>query len=252
MAVWIYAYGKNGLPDRSSEEVLLALNQIAVDERRIIDCIKDVIKDRASVVTHYIKNRQQIEADFYAKSDAEYQAYLASVNFPVLSRAEIVDYLIAEELAREQREKEHFAANYAQFKSQPLQSQCEKGEHHTYVNRLGGFREYDGLRIWLLNDLLGLSGPAAIFAHYATFQRTISADDRTYFHELFRQIMKAFNSDFICYTHEWAGLEDEEDPDFDLEKLKAQSDWANNTSRSIHTMSHCYFEKIHQTPREES
>ena len=244
MAVWIYAYGKNGLPNRTSEEVLLALNQIAVDGQRILDCIKDVTKDRTSVVTHYIKNRQQIEADFYAKSDAEYQEYLASVNFPALSRAEIVDYLLEEGLAREEKEREHFEATYAQFKSQTLQSQWEKGEQHTYVNRLGSFREYDGLRIWLLNDLVGLSGPAAIFAHYATFQRAIRSDDRTHFHELFKQIMKTFNSDFIGYTHEWSGLDDEDDPDFDLKKLQAQSDWTNNTSRSIHTMSNFYFEKI--------
>lgn len=244
MAVWIYAYGKNGVKDYDSEKIVDLLNEIEIDEVKILDCIAEITKDRGSIEEHYTKYRQQIEKSFYAKSDAEYKEYLDSVNFPDLNREELVDYFISYGLKEEKKEKELFQTTYDQFKKGIIKSKWEKGENNTYFNKLCKFREYGGLRIWFLNDLIGISGPSEIFSVYETFQKNIKSNYRNYFHSLFKQILIAFKSDFILYSHEWAGLDDEEDKGFNLKKLKEQSDWINTTSNSIHNMSGFYFEEI--------
>jgi hypothetical protein len=248
VAVWIYAYGKNGLQDCDNEKIVSVLNQIDVDELKILDCIAEITKDRDSIEKHYVQNRKQIEDSFYAKSDTEYKEYLESVNYPDIERDKIVNYFISEGLERERKEKEFFDTQYEKFKNSLIKSEWTKGESNIYFNNLGGFREYGGLRVWFLNDLIGVSGPFEIFSVYSTFQNSIKPVYREYFHSLFKQILRAFKSDFILYTHEWAGLDDEEDKGFNLEKLKEQSDWVNTTSSSIHNMSGFYFEGIINKP----
>lgn len=247
MAVWIYAYGKNGLEDCDNTKILSLLNQIEIDEVRILDSIAEITKNRVSIENYYVKNRQQIENHFLLQSDVEYKDYLDSVNFPEIAREKLVDHFISEALERERKEKELFETTLENFKKGLIKSEWEKGENDTFINRLVNFREYSGLRVWFLNDLIGVSGPFEIFSYYGTFQKSISSKDREYFHYLFKQILRAFQSDFILYTHEWAGLDDEEDKGFDLEKLKEQSDWKNNSSNSIHDMTEFYFEKINKT-----
>lgn len=247
MAVWIYAYGKNGLGDCDDETVLSALNQIEIDEVRILGCIAEITNytnNKEFIENHYAKHRQLIENSFYSKSDVEYKEYLDSVNFPEIARDKIVDYLIANGLEKVKKEKELFETTFENFRKGLIKSEWEKGENLIYFNRLVSFHEYSGLRVWFLNDLIGVCGPFEIFSYYKTFQNSISRTDLEYFHYIIKQILKAFKSDFILYTHEWAGLDDEEDKSFNLKKLKEQSDWNNNSSSSIHTMAEFYFEKI--------
>ena len=244
MAVWLYAYGKNGRLDEDNQKILSILNQIGVNEIKILDCFAEITKDKPSIEKYYVENRQQIEANFHAQSDAEYKEYLNSINYPEVTRDKIVDHFIRDGLEREKSEKERFETAYTQLKKGTIKSTWEKGENDNYINRLCNFGGNDGLRIWFLNDLVAVSGPFSIFSYYGTFLEYISSAYREYFHSLFKQIMKAFKSDFILYTHEWAGLEDEEDKDFNLEKLKEQSDWMNTSSNSIHDMYGFYFENI--------
>ncbi len=250
MAVWIYAYGKNGLGDCDDEMVLTILNQIEIDEVRILGCIAQIANYRNNkefIENHYAKNRQLIENSFYSKSDVKYQEYLDSVKFPEIAREKIVDYMITDQVERLKKKEALFQTTFENFRKGSIKSVWEKGKNRSYFNRLVNFCEYSGLRIWFLNDLIGVSGPSAIFSHYGTFQNSINRSDREYFHYIFKQLLKAFKSDFILYTHEWAGLDDEEDHSFNLKKLKEQSDWNNSSSSSIHNMTEFYFEKINES-----
>ncbi|MCT4622176.1 MAG: hypothetical protein N4A46_01040, partial [Schleiferiaceae bacterium] len=225
MAVWLYAYGRNGCLDQTPTEILKTLNNIEVDAVQILECVSELRKNKPSIQKHYTENRKQIEKGFYAKTDEEYSAYLKSVKFPAVSRDSIVDYLIEDGLKREAKEEEHFQRTYKQFKEGVIQAVWKKGDSNTYFNRLHAFRSHDGLRVWFLNDLIGVSGPFQIFSYYGTFIKGIQTERRAYFHSLFKRIMSAFKSEFILYTHEWAGLEDEVDQEFNLKKLKSQSNW---------------------------
>ena len=110
-----------------------------------------------------------------------------------------------------------------------------------------GFKDLfinDGLKVVLTNNLIRITGPFDIFSGYYRFQDSISKNSREYYHTLFKQICASFGSDFILYTVEGAGLDDEEDDNFDFEKLKEQADWTNRSSSSLHNMEGFYFEAL--------
>lgn len=243
MAVWLYAYGKNGLLNQQND-ILHILNQIELDEVKILDSIKEITKDRKSIETNYTQNRTKLEESFNAQTDEEYEEYLSSVNFPDIERKNLVDYLISVGVERERKEKLHFQSTYEQFSKGVIKSKWEKAENKGYFNKLCDFSKHGALRILLLNDLIRISGPFEVFSYYGTFQSSLSNHSREYYHSLFKRICKAFKSDFILYTHEWAGLDDEEDKQFDFKKLKEQSEWAKTSSSTIHNMESFYYEEI--------
>jgi hypothetical protein len=243
MAVWIYAYGKNGIKEHQ-KDILDILNKIDLNEVKILEAILEITQNNESIEKHYAETRASIEAEFKMKTDEEYEAYLESVNFPKIDRNKLVDYFISEGLERERKEKELFERTYTEFKNGTIKSNWEKDEDNTYYNKLCNFSKHNGLKITLLNDLISIVGPFEIFSVYLNFQKNLSNHSREYFHSLFKLICKAFKSDFILYTHEWAGLDDEDDREFDLKKLKEQADWENTSGNSIHTMKDFYFEKL--------
>ncbi len=244
MAVWLYAYGKNELENYTNKNILDNLNKVEINEIKILDSIKEITEHNEPIEKYYIRNRKKIERNFFAKTDKEYNEYLNSISLPYIERSKIVDHFITEGLERERKEKELFQTLYNQIKNENLKSEWEKGNNN-YFNRLCNLGEYDGIRVWFVNDLVCVSGPFEIFSVYERFQKSISVKSREYYHSLFIEIFKIFKSEFILYTHEWAGLDDEEDIDFDFKKLKEQSDWINSTSSSIHSMTNFYFEKIY-------
>jgi hypothetical protein len=244
MAVWLYAYGKNGCKDLTAEKITGLLNTVQIDEVKILDCIVEMTKDNESIEQYYQEHRQQLEKRFSSMNDADYKKYLDSLNLQDIRRDKIVDTLIAESSEQEKKEQQRFQNTSEQFKKGVIKSKWEPGDNNSYFNKLCHFDAWNGLRIWFVNDLIGITGPFAIFSVYTTFQQSLNTNCRNYFHGLFKEIFRMFRSDFILYTHEWAGLDDEEDPGFNLQKLEKQSDWTNTTSSSIHNMSGFYFEKI--------
>ncbi|MCH8903259.1 MAG: hypothetical protein IIA45_05030 [Bacteroidetes bacterium] len=243
MAVWIYTYGKNELLDQQ-KDILDLLNQIELDEIEILGSVREITKNKDSTEKYYAENRQMIEDRHRAQTDEEYAAYLSSINFPFIERDKLVDHFISEGLEREKKEKQLFQSTYEQFKKGSIKSDWEKVENG-YINTLCNFNRGDGLSVILFNDLIRISGPFEVFSDYTRFQKGISNQSREYYHSLFIQICETFKSDFILYSHEWAGLDDEEEvSDFDFKKLMEQSDWQNTSSSSIHTMQDIYFEQI--------
>ena len=244
MAVWLYAYGKNELSDDRDVDVCDLLNQVEIDELKILDSLVEIGKDGTSIAEHYIEHRKQIEERFAANTDEEYRAYLTSVNFPYMDRNKVVDYFISTGLEQERKEKKLFETTNDQFKKGMIKSEWEKVAEDTYCNRLCNFHIHGGLKVVLINDLIQVTGPFDIFSVYVRFLEVISTESRAYYHSMFSQICKVFKSEFILYTHEWAGLDDEEDEGFNFKKLKKQSDWTNTSSASIKNMDGFYFELL--------
>lgn len=251
MAVWIYAYGQNGLKSGTHyplEDYVAILNNIDLDELKILDSIKEVLNDGVDredwIRTHYAENRKRIEDSFRTKTVDEYKNYLNSIHLPYIDIDKIVDRFIEDGVQRERQKTAHFNNAYEQFKLGNVTSQWEIGEGNSVVNKMKYFEPYDGFRFSLLNDLIRISGPFSVFSIYGRFQTNISRESREYYHSYFKQIFKAFKSEFILYAHEWSGLDDEEDSDFNVSKLKEQSNWSKNSSTSIHTMDSFYYEEL--------
>jgi hypothetical protein len=252
MAVWIYAYGKNGLITEGNVQTknyLDILNSIPLDEVKILDSI---VESRHStnpidwIRHHYTDNRANIENQFKSMTAGEYKAYLDSINLPFIEIDKIIDYFIADGVKREQEKESHFNFAYGQFKNGEAKSKWELADNGSFVNKLGYFDTYDGLRVNLLNDLIRITGPFSVFSVYSCFQKTISKTSRQYYHSYFRKIIQAFKSDFILYAHEWSGLDDEEDKEFNFTKLKEQANWDVTSSDSIDTMDGFYYEQLGQ------
>ena len=247
MAVWIFAYGKNGLLNDKNIDTkyyLDVLNSIPLDEIKILDSIVESRHPVLSIRKHYTDNRENIENYFKSMTLDKYKAYLDSINFPHIEIDKIIDHFIADEEKRKQEEESHFNFAYEQLKNGRSKSKWELSENSSFINKLCYFNSYDGLRLNLLNDLVWMSGPFSVFSVYSRFQETISITSREYYHSYFKKIFQAFKSDFILYAHEWAGLDDEGDEEFNLAKLKEQSDWEITSSDSIHTMDRFYYEQL--------
>ncbi|HLP51562.1 MAG TPA: hypothetical protein VK154_11800 [Chitinophagales bacterium] len=113
-----------------------------------------------------------------------------------------------------------------------------------YACRIGYNSVYDGMRMILLNDLILLYGPRDVFSLHGNFLNVISNSSREYYHSYFKQILRAFGSDFILYSHEWAGLFADDDKGFNYTMLKKESAWIGKCSDSIHTMGNYYYEEL--------
>lgn len=247
MAVWIFAYGKNGLlTDKNVEtkHYLEILNSVPLDEIKILDSIVESRHPTFSIRQHYTDNRENIENHFRSMTSEEYKEYLDSINLQDIEIDKIIDHFITDEEKQEQEKELHFNFAYEQLKNGRAKSKWELIENSSFINKLCYFNNYDGLRINLLNDLVWISGPFSVFSVYSCFQKNISITSREYYHSYFKKILQAFKSDFILYAHEWSGLDDEEDKEFNLEKLKEQSNWEITSSDSINTMERFYYEKL--------
>jgi hypothetical protein len=240
-------YGKNGLlADKNidTKYYLDVLNSVSLDEIKILDSILESRHPALSIRQYYTDNRQNIENHFKSMSIDEYKTYLDSINLPHIEIDKIIDHFIIDGEKREQEKELHFNFAYEQFKNGRAKSKWELSENGSFINKLCYFDNFDGLRINLLNDLIWVSGPFSVFSVFSCFQKTISITSREYYHSYFKKLFQTFKSDFILYAHEWAGLDDEEDKDFNLAKLKEQSNWEITSSDSINTMDRFYCEQL--------
>jgi hypothetical protein len=247
MAVWIFAYGRIGIKfDKQNQQrgYLDILNKIELKETEILDSIKESTQYNSSIRQHYSDYREQIESDFNSKTNKEYLNYLQSVNMPYVKIEDIVDRFIEDGEKMELDRLLSFNYAYEQFKSGDAKSMWEISGENYFTNKLHFFDPYQGFRLTIKNDLIWISGPWAVFSVYSNFQTTISKKSRDYYHSFFKHIFKAFQSDFILYAHELSGFDDEEDLEYNFEKLKEQSNWDKNSSDSIHTMDNFYLEVL--------
>lgn len=247
MAVWVYAYGKNGLVAEmgtQSIQYLDILNNIPLDEVKILDSISEIKNPDFSIRQYYTDNRKPIEASYKSMTADEYKAYLDLLKLPFIEIDRIVDHFISVGEKTAHEKELHFQFVYDQFKNRHVKSKWELADGGSFVNKLLYFDAYDGLRLRILNDLIWISGPFPIFSLYSRFLEAISHTSRDYYHSYFKNIFRAFKSDFILYAHEWSGLDDEEDKEFNITKLQAQSNWRITSSDSIHTMKSFYYEQL--------
>jgi hypothetical protein len=246
MAVWLYAYGKNGLLTDEVQYVsyLEILNNIALDELKILDSIKEAQSVTPSIKQHYIEERSRIESYFKSMSPNDYRAYLDSMNFPSIEINEIVDHFILGGEKRENEKRLRFSQTYEQLQKGQIKTNWEIISENSFVNKLCEVDNGEVLRLNLINDLVRVSGPFSVFSSFGVFQSTISIESREYYHSYFKRILKAINSDFILYAHEWSGLDDVENDSFDCAQLIKQAEWELTSSKSIHTMDAIYFEQL--------
>lgn len=248
MAVWIYAYGKNGLATEFGSDIqryIDILNSVPLDEIKILDSILEKRNDPAfDADLALARHRNMLQVYFKSMSPEDYAAQLASSNIPFNEMDKVIDHIIADN-QRHHREKElDFQRVYEKVKSGKSRSDWELSGNNFFVNKLQGLDYHNGLKLSLLNDLIRISGPFPVFSVYSWFQLAITSASREYYHSYFKDVFRAFNSDFILYAHEWSGLYDDGNPEFDFAALKEQSDWENTTSDSIHTMKRFYYEQL--------
>jgi len=246
MAVWLYAYGKNGLVRDGihTEDYPEILKPIRFDELKILDGIGTARASVLSMRQMYEDNRAYIENFLHSKTPDEYRAHLETMGIPYVDVNDIVDYFIEDGEKHRREQKEHFDSAYAQFKNKTAQARWERLDETSFAYTPDHFNPYQGIRVKLLNDLVWVTGPSEVFSVYTCFLQTVSAESREFYHHCFKQILRAFNSDFILYAHEYSGLEDEEDKTFNLQKLEEQSQWQTTGSDSLHTMDRFYRERI--------
>ncbi len=89
-----------------------------------------------------------------------------------------------------------------------------------------------------------ISGPFDVFSKYFSFLQDISTEQRAYYHSYFKEVLKAFESDFILYAHEWSGMDDEDNQAFDYDELKESANREQNSSPTLETMDRFYFELL--------
>jgi hypothetical protein len=246
MAVWIYAYGKNGLSEGKNipiERCLDILNSILLDEVKVFTSIIEANAPKGSIRQHYNESRKDLETKFKSMSPDDYKLYLQSIRLPFIEIDRIVDYFIAEGEKIEHEREIRFSAACERAQNGEANSRWEYIDG-AFFNRLGYFDTYDGLRVKFLNDLIWVSGPFAVFSVYSCFLNTISDSSRNYYHTYFKSILKSFNSDFILYAHEWAGLDDDNNSEFDLAKLREDDHWKSECSDSLHSMVDYYYEQL--------
>ncbi|MBS1593302.1 MAG: hypothetical protein JST90_03200 [Bacteroidetes bacterium] len=133
-------------------------------------------------------------------------------------------------------------------------SNCATDSSHTGWEKHGsyGFRYslpnvglYDTIRCARINDLIWVTGPWDIFSVYGSPQSVISPESLDFYHDSFKRIMLAFDSDFIVYGHEWSSVYGSDDNnDFNSNDLMHQIRSAGKSSDSIHTMQDFYFEQL--------
>lgn len=250
MAVWLFIYGKNGIRNSSInvESYTRLLNSIEIDGIKILDSIVESTANHTSIRKYYTDNKKSIEADFALKSEEEYRAYLHSIKMPYIEKNKLVDQFIIDGEKREKENIDRFNNVYEQFKTGKITSKWKIDEvingTISFSNKLNYFNGFDGLRMSIFKDLIWLTGPFSVFSVYTTFQLGISAASREYYHDYFKRILHAFESDFILYVHEWTEIDEEKETGLDLQKLKAQTFWKQKNSSSIHDIDSYYYEEI--------
>jgi hypothetical protein len=248
MAVWFLTYGANGLLNESKDNPLFCLNilnEIKLDEIKILNSEIEAKNSKPySLEEHYNKYRTRIEDYHKSMGEEKYKEYLASIHFEYIKIEDIVDKFIFDDKNRIESNMKKFNSIYQEFSSKKIKSKwIQKGRNH-FCNNLNYFEENDGIRIFLSNDLISISGPFSIFSNYGTFQDSLSKISKEYYHDYFKRLLKAFKSDFILHTHEWAGINHEED-DFCLKDLSEFIERKmDDNSRSIQLMDSIYFERI--------
>ena len=130
-----------------------------------------------------------------------------------------------------------------QFES-GVKSTWEKISDNFFANKLCFFDEYGGVRIHIRQNIICLFGPSVVFNNNGNFQKGISADSRDYYHKYFKDILKAFKSDFILYAPEWYGILDADTETKNVSDLLALEDWRKKSSDSVQTMENIYFEEL--------
>ncbi|WP_118976784.1 hypothetical protein [Taibaiella koreensis] len=247
MAVWIYAYGANGLlseNNNDNQKYIDVLNTVPLDEVTFLDSIRPRTPPGEHTRKHYEEHREQLDRWLESLTAADYNAYLDSIKYPRIEKAKLVDYFIADAIRREQEDLDRFNAAYALSRDGRAKSTWEpEGERH-FINRVHEFGNRDGLRLNLINDLVRITGSSDIFSHFGTFLHDISPATKEFYHDYFKRVLRAFKSDFILYTHEWTGLDDEDNEAFDLAELKESSNWEVTSSDTIHTMKDFYYEGL--------
>lgn len=244
MAVWLHVFAHNRLSDEE-DDILAKLQEIEIDPIKILDSVRGITRNYASIKEIYEENRNTIESVILEQSEDEYKEYLAMLNHPYVEKDQLVNQWIADGVEREKKEREKFDDIYKAHCLGKGPITWQKTENKTYYldlqNRNVGWGD---IHITCVNNLIRMVGPGALFGHYGTFQNNLPRPFKEYYHRIFKEIACMFKSDFLLYTHEWAGLEDEEDPDFNLEKLKTQSGWEKNSSDTLQNMESFYLEKI--------
>lgn len=245
MAVWLFAYGTHNVWQSDTQESVSAcltlLNSVPLNELAILHSIAETRTDENDPSSAYPDNyRNNFEAYLLTKTDDELGEYRTLMGKPDATVAQIVDHFIAEAVRIQQDKRTLFEKAATCFANGSAKAEWQYEGNGLFLNRLCFFQPYDGLRLRFINDLVWISGPFAVFSYYGTFLNAISVTSRYYYHQYFSQLFRALGSNFILYAHEWSGLEDEDDPDFNLAKLNQQSDWEKYSSHSIHTMGAFY------------
>lgn len=130
-----------------------------------------------------------------------------------------------------------------QFES-GTKSTWEKISDNFFANKLCFFNEYGGVRIHVHQDIISLFGPSIVFNNNSNFQKGISPDSRHYYHKYFKDILKAFKSDFILYAPEWYYDGDSDSETKSISDLLALENWKEKSSDSVQTMDNIYFEDL--------
>jgi hypothetical protein len=245
MAVWIYAYGKNELETEDnvqSKYYLDILNSIDLDELKILNSIAESKYESNFVLDSDYNAGFKIFLNSMTKD--EYKVYLDTMKLQFVDIGKIILYFKTEREKREKEEELYFNMANDNFKNKLVKSKLELIDNKSFVNKLSYFDTYYGIRLNLINDLIRIEGPFSVFSNYSTFLKSISKTSREYYHSYFSEISKAFKSDFILYAHEWSGLDDDVNKEFDFAKLKEQANWVFTSSDSLETMDRFYYEQF--------
>lgn len=205
MAIWNNAYGQNGL---------LSERQLA--DKDYLDLLNGVPINESKILGGVLDLRA--DRDYSHIRDPEHLK-------------QIHDYSAKLENARKQFEL-------------GVKSTWEKISDNFFANKLCFFDEYGGVRIHVRADIISLLGPSLIFNNNGNFQKGISFDSRDYYHKYFKDILKAFKSDFILYAPEWYGILDGDTETKNISNLLALENWKEKSSDSVQTMDNIYFEDL--------
>jgi hypothetical protein len=248
----VFAYGRNGLGVFDPEKKALYANilrSVDLGGRHFPDSLRETLQ-LGNTQAYYRENREKLEDDFHRMGKQAYKNYLKSIKKPYIKIEDLIDEFIEDADLRDARKLKRLDHVYERIKTSEFQSEWIisywNDKHMSFGNRMFFFEDWEGfgLRFTMINDLIYITGPFSVFSVYSTFQEGISQEIRNYYHHTFKRIFKAFKSDFILYAHEWSGIEDEEDPDFNFKKLSEQADWKLYGSDSIHSFDRFYYEKL--------